>query len=327
MSVTSNPTVSVVVPTYNRADLLQRAIDSILNQTYSDFELIIVDDASTDNTQAVVDEYDDPRIKYVEKEQNEGGAAARNTGIQHSCGDFVAFCDSDDEWIETKLEKQTEVIKTHECTAVYCRHYVVEDEYDAFRRSSGELRSGDIRADLLQGWCPASTSFFLVEKESLRAVDGFDPQLPSFQDYDLWLRLAQDHTFCYVDEHLVIKHNHHGEQLATSPEKRSEGLKYFLEKWEKEIQSKYDKETVDRIRDKHLKQIYFNTSLNSRIEKDFRQSLIYGYKYLAKTFNNPNPKNIGQLLVVLFTGKVGDELLQSAYYELSWQQMPINHSK
>jgi glycosyltransferase involved in cell wall biosynthesis len=327
MSVASNPTVSVVVPTYNRADLLQRAIDSILKQTYSDFELIIVDDASTDNTQAVVDEYNDPRIKYVKKEQNEGGSAARNTGIQYSRGDFVAFCDSDDEWMETKLEKQTEVIETQECTVVYCRHYVVEDEYDAFRRSSGELRSGDIRADLLQGWCPNSTSFFLVEKKSLRAVDGFDHQLPSFQDYDLWLRLAKDHTFCYVDEHLVIKHNHHGEQLATSPKKRSEGLKYFLEKWEKEIQNKYDKETVDRIRDKHLTQIYFNASLNSRIKKDFNQALIYGYKYLAKSFNDPNPKNIGQLLVVLFTGKVGDKLLQSTYYNLSWQQIPINHSK
>ena len=104
-----NPTVSVVIPTYNRAPLIGRSIKSVLNQTYQDFEIIIVDDASTDNTKEVVSNFNDERIRYIQHEENKGEAAARNTGIKATRCDYIAPQDSDDEWIPEKLSTQIEL--------------------------------------------------------------------------------------------------------------------------------------------------------------------------------------------------------------------------
>jgi glycosyltransferase involved in cell wall biosynthesis len=106
----SSIAVSVVIPTYNRASLLGRAIKSVLEQTYQDFEIIVVDDASTDNTEEVVRNLRDRRIRYLRHEKNRGGSAARNTGIRAAWGQYIAFQDSDDEWLPEKLKKQMEVL-------------------------------------------------------------------------------------------------------------------------------------------------------------------------------------------------------------------------
>jgi len=107
MERAKNPTVSVIIPTYNRAHLLDRAIRSVLDQTYQDFELIVVDDGSSDPTAEVIATFADPRIYYLRHEKNRGAAAARNTGIEASQGDYVAFLDSDCEWLPKKLLKET----------------------------------------------------------------------------------------------------------------------------------------------------------------------------------------------------------------------------
>ena len=105
------PTVSVILPTYNRAEIVKRSILSVLNQTYKDFELIIIDDASTDKTRMIVEELGDTRIKYLRNRQNLGPAASRNIGIKASRGIFIAFQDSDDEWRPDKLKKQVETLE------------------------------------------------------------------------------------------------------------------------------------------------------------------------------------------------------------------------
>ena len=105
------PKVSVIIPTYNRAHLVGRAIRSVLNQTYQDFEIIVVDDGSTDNTEEVVKSFNDPRIRYIRHEKNRGGSAACNTGIRAARGEYIAFQDSDDEWLPEKLEKQMQVFE------------------------------------------------------------------------------------------------------------------------------------------------------------------------------------------------------------------------
>lgn len=106
------PKVSVIIAAYNRAHLIGRALRTVLEQTYNDFEVIIVDDASTDNTENVIKSFDDARIKYIRHDKNKGAAAAWNTGIRASKGEYIAFQDSDDEWAEDKLEKQMNAFRS-----------------------------------------------------------------------------------------------------------------------------------------------------------------------------------------------------------------------
>ncbi|MFC7193467.1 glycosyltransferase family 2 protein [Halosimplex aquaticum] len=108
----SSPQVSVIIPTYNRATLVKRAIQSVLNQTFKDFELIIVDDASDDETPEVIDSINDARLEYIRHDLNRHGGAARNTGIKYASGKYIAFLDDDDEWYPTKLERQVERFET-----------------------------------------------------------------------------------------------------------------------------------------------------------------------------------------------------------------------
>lgn len=106
-----NPTVSVIIPTHNRANLIGKAIDSVLDQTCQDFEIIVIDDGSTDNTAEIVKGFDDFKIHYISHELNRGTSAARNTGIKASRGEYIALLDSDDEWLPEKLDRQVEVLQ------------------------------------------------------------------------------------------------------------------------------------------------------------------------------------------------------------------------
>src|SRR5688500_9781977 len=108
-----NPIVSVVIPTYNRAHLIRRAIDSVVAQTFADWELIVVDDASKDDAEGVVRSYGDSRMRYVRHDVNKGASAARNTGLYAAHGEFVAFLDSDDEWLPEKLASQVELFRAN----------------------------------------------------------------------------------------------------------------------------------------------------------------------------------------------------------------------
>ena len=108
------PKVSIILPTYNRAYIIEKGINSLLNQTYQDFEIIIVDDGSTDNTEEIIKKLQekDKRIKYIKLKTNKGAATARNIGIKAARGEYIAFQDSDDEWMHEKLEKQVKVLDT-----------------------------------------------------------------------------------------------------------------------------------------------------------------------------------------------------------------------
>ena len=125
------PTVSVIIPTYNRAHLIDRSIQSVLNQTYQDFELIVVDDRSTDNTEDIIRQFreKDKRIKYIKHDKNKGGSAARNTRIKNSVGKYIVFQDSDDEWFPEKLEKQMKIFETAslEVGVVYTGFWRIKD--------------------------------------------------------------------------------------------------------------------------------------------------------------------------------------------------------
>lgn len=205
--------ISVILPTHNRAALLPRAVDSVLAQTYREFELIIVDDASTDNTQAVLEAYrDDPRVRILRCETNLGGSGARNHGIAHARGAYIAFQDSDDFWMPHKLEAQLAVLKAKPeaglcyCHALYYRaHKDDSHPRDCYLLPSRDFDrlSGDMSGEVLKR-NPASTQMILVRRAALERAGGFDQSFRRFQDWDLVIRLAQVTEFAFVHDPLVV---------------------------------------------------------------------------------------------------------------------------
>jgi len=206
--MSENTRVSVIIPTYNGAHLLDRAIQSVLNQTYQDFEIIVVDDASTDNTEGLVKSFDDGRIQYNRHEVTKGAAAARNTGIKIARGDYIAFQDSDDEWLPEKLEKQIKVFvdASSNVGVVYTGFWRIKNNkkvYIPFSRIT--QKEGNIHRSLLE------TNFIgtpaaMVKTECLSRLGTFDERLPRLQDWELWIRISKYYCFKCIDEPLVISY-------------------------------------------------------------------------------------------------------------------------
>ncbi len=226
------PKVSVVIPTHNRAELLGVAITSVLEQSFQDFEMIVVDDHSPDHTAQVVQCFHDGRIKYLCHATNKGGAAARNTGIVNSSGKYIAFLDDDDEWLPEKLEMQVALLENSppEVGCIYTSYLVVD-------RSSGNIlgqkivaERGDLSTALLSGNCLGGTSSVLVRKECFDKVGLFDETLPSFQDYDVWIRLSQKFYFDFINRPL-LKYYVHDKQIWTNFAALTKGLEIMLNKY------------------------------------------------------------------------------------------------
>lgn len=199
--------VSVIIPTYNRAYILSNAIDSVLAQTYPHFELLIVDDGSTDNTEELVRGYSDERIKWLPLPENGGVARARNFGVLHSSHDLIAFNDSDDRWHEDKLEKQVAAMESHPGVAFsyHCIRYKI-DERSSFiipdKKVPLSKKSGKIFEQLLWDNLVGMPTL-MVKKEAWNEVGGLDDSLKALEDYDLALRLARDYEALFLDEILL----------------------------------------------------------------------------------------------------------------------------
>ena len=201
----SDPTVSVVLPTYNRADIIDDPICSVLTQTYEDFELIVVDDGSTDNTAEVIEAFDDDRIRYIKHDGNKGAPAARNTGIEASQGEYIAFQDSDDDWLPDKLEKQMQTFRDSSSSVgvVYTGMKRKRDDKTVYIPYEGvEQTEGDISKSILfQNFVPAQVA--MVRKRCFDEVGGFDEQAWPISDWELWIRISKQYQFKLVDEPLV----------------------------------------------------------------------------------------------------------------------------
>jgi glycosyltransferase involved in cell wall biosynthesis len=214
------PRVSVVIPTYNRAAIVVRAIESVLRQTFRDLELIVVDDCSADGTADAVAQIGDPRVQYVRLAKNGGQWHAENIGIARARGEWVAFVDSDDEWLPHKLEKQLARVDQEpdpRVSAVYCRAQV--HDQDGLRPvREGLAPEGDVTASLLAGGQTMTPTVYMVKRSALLEVGGFDESLAGAQDWDLWLRLAlAAHRFAVVQEPLVIYHIDNPDRKTDDP--------------------------------------------------------------------------------------------------------------
>lgn len=211
------PFVSVVIPTYNRKNLCKRAICSVLNQTYTDYELIVVDDCSDDNTSedCLFDNTQNRNCIYIRQKVNSGVAKARNTGVVKSKGEWVAFLDSDDEWHKRKLEKQVEWIrKNPECKISQTKEIWIRKGVRVNPPKTHEKIAGDIFKESLKR-CMVTSSSVIIKKDFFDKLGGFNESLPACEDYDLWLRIALHHPIGLLREYLLTRYGGHSDQLSS----------------------------------------------------------------------------------------------------------------
>jgi glycosyltransferase involved in cell wall biosynthesis len=204
--------VSVIIPTYNRESTLSRAIDSVLKQTYRNFEVIVVDDGSTDNTSRVIEKYKD-RIRYYSK-LHSGVSAARNLGLEKSEGTWVSFLDSDDYWLPKKLESQMEYLrKNPDIMIVQTDEYWMRNDKIVNPMKKHKKYSGWIFEHCLP-LCIVSPSAVLIHQKVFNDVGVFDESFPVCEDYDLWLRVSLKYKIALIPEKLVVKTGGHSDQLS-----------------------------------------------------------------------------------------------------------------
>lgn len=205
--------VSVIIPTFNRAHLVGRAISSVLFQRFARFEILVVDDGSTDSTWNVVRRFGS-KIRYLRLASNLGVSAARNTGIRESTAPFIAFLDSDDYWLPEKLSAQIDFFR-HNPETLICQ---TEERWirRGRRVNPGKKHckpSGHIFSPSLK-ICLVSPSAVMVRRSLLDETGLFDETLPACEDYDLWLRISSRHPVPLLDKPLVIKTGGHADQLS-----------------------------------------------------------------------------------------------------------------
>ncbi len=196
--------VSVLIPAYNCENTIRRAIDSALGQTYQDFELIVVDDGSQDGTLEVIKTIADPRIKVVRHPKNSGEAEARNTAIKSASGRYLAFLDSDDEWLPEKLSRQLEAIrKEPEGIVAIVTGYYLFDEFN-IKRQEIPFRPASWFKNLLMGCSQGPGTTLMVSREAYEKIGYYDPTLPRYTDWDWLLRFTHLYSLSVITEPLAI---------------------------------------------------------------------------------------------------------------------------
>lgn len=245
---TAPPAVSIILPTYQRAALIGRAIASVLAQTVADFELLVVDDGSTDDTAATVARIADPRLRYLRGERNRGAGAARNLGIRESRAPLLAFQDSDDEWVPTRLARHLAVLA--DAPAVGVVYSDMERLHVDGRRAyfpSPDVEPGRL-LDPATGFyqvCGIGIQSTLIRREWLAAVGGFNEAFPALEDLELFVRLSRATRFHHIREPLVRYHETDG--LSRNVPAKIAARRLLLELYEGELRRE-DPEFPERER-------------------------------------------------------------------------------
>ncbi len=208
----NTPEISVIIPTYNRAKVLSTCIDAILAQDYTNFELIIVDDGSSDNTLELLQKYQ--YQLHIISQENRGVSSARNAGIAKARGKYLAFCDSDDIWMPKKLSIQHQFFQNHPealvcyTNEIWIRHGRRVNPCRHHAKISGWIFEPSLEL------CLVSPSSVMMHHSFFELVGTFDEDLPACEDYDLWLRAAHVMQFYCIPEPLIIKYGGHEDQLS-----------------------------------------------------------------------------------------------------------------
>lgn len=207
------PHISVIIPTYNRLEFVQKAIQSVYGQTYSDFELIIIDDGSRDGTEEALKKTALPQTQYL-RQENRGVSAARNRGITRATGEWICFLDSDDHWLEKKLARQIDYHKKHpdivvsQTGEIWIRHGKRVNQMKKHHKPTGDIYEKCLEM------CCVTPSSVMIHRSVFDTVGLFDEALPACEDYDLWLRISCRYKIGLLPEDLIVKYGGHTDQLS-----------------------------------------------------------------------------------------------------------------
>lgn len=234
------PLISIVIPVFNREDTVAYCIESVLSQTYGNFELLIVDDASSDRSNDVISGFSDERIVVIRAHENIGAAGARNLGISKASADWIAFLDSDDRWINVKLERQVRALQDMACdpwVVIYTHFTIYHPESGSTRNHPAfDIEGIGGHAKLLEGWGPLLQGM-LVSKTALNSVGCIDTNLCCWEDWDLSIRLSELCCYVYLKESLFLYYLHSGNRICRNRTVFYQGYYDVLKKHEAEIKS------------------------------------------------------------------------------------------
>jgi len=206
------PKVSIIIPTYNRIKFLKDSIESVLKQDYNNFELIVVNDGSTDGTDKFLEQYK-KNIKVIEQ-KNSGVSAARNRGIEYSNGKYIALLDSDDYWMPGKLSAQINFFKSNPDARICQTDEIwIRNEKRVNPKKKHKKPEGDIFFKSLE-LCLVSPSAVMFEKTLMDEIGMFDENMPACEDYDLWLRISYKYLVYLIDKPFIVKRGGHDDQLS-----------------------------------------------------------------------------------------------------------------
>jgi len=270
------PKVSVIIPTYNREEFILRALNSVLKQTFTDYEIIIIDDGSQDDTKQILSPYTFMgNIKYFYQE-NSGISSARNRGIKESKGEYIAFLDSDDTWVPEKLALQVALMdQNRNLGLVFCKMNR-KDENGRFCGTKPDKFTGTTFKELITNWGDIPTSTVLMRRECIDKVGLFDESLETMEDFELWLRIAEKYSIDVIGDKNLADYYLHSEQITKNPIQVYEGyiklqkkLLYYYENRPTEI-------IIKRIAESEyvLSRIYFK-------QKSYKKALSLVYSSIS----------------------------------------------
>jgi glycosyltransferase involved in cell wall biosynthesis len=299
------PYFSVIMPVHNRANLVGRSIRSILRQSFVDFELILVNDASTDTTGEVLETFArlDDRVRCRHLAVNTGGAGARNRGVEIARGARLAFLDSDDlafpNWLAAAFVKIRALPASW--IVLYSRYYIRDGLTGVTYQNVIRPKEGWIYEDLLRGnHLPVGGSGVIVPREGFVAVGGFDERLFAGHDYDLWYRLAERGTFHFLNAPVILFFEHRDHRISEDAVRKPIAAALFRDKWNAEIQRVGGSETVGRRTRKHEAEGTFAVLRKEIVNRGRRA----GFTFLLRSFSIDSfrPANFLKNLLLLLAG-------------------------
>ncbi len=290
----NSPLVSVIIPTFNRSNLLLRAVKSVLSQTYSKIEVIVIDDASTDNTENTIKKIQKihKNILYIKHKDNKGGSAARNSGIKKSKGEYVAFLDDDDQWLPEKINKQITCLKNkdRDWGGVYCGYKIIIKNR-LIEKNKVSNKEGNLTKDIFLMRSNAYGSTLLVRKEVFKKIGLFDESFKRHQDLEFIIRFFREYKLCSVPEVLVNVYGHNFPKAESVIEIKNK----FFTKFKNDL-NRFSAQEINHIyavsyleiaslfaREKNIRKTveYLNISLKKKIINP-----IYYFKLLITIFFN-----------------------------------------